>query len=70
MDRARSTVLALSLIAAALMLAILQVSRVMVADPPQRVEERDVKFRFQTGKPGEASDRRETRAPQRAHERS
>lgn len=65
MESARSTMLALSLIAAALVVAILQVSWVAVSDPPPAVQERDVKFRFRTDKPEVKLDRRETRAESR-----
>ncbi len=67
----RSTLLALSLVAGALALAILQVGWVMVSDPPASPEARDVKFRFETQQPETPPAKRETRAnPRQVHPRS
>lgn len=67
----RSTLLALSLVAGALVLAIVQVGWVMVSDPPASPEPRDVKFRFETQQPERPSAKRETRVhPRPVHPRS
>jgi len=71
MESARSTMLALSLIAGALIVAILQVSWVAVAERPAIVQEKNVKFRFPTDKPEGKLNRRETyAAPRPAYTRS